>query len=365
MSEKNAKEGEGVLCVKHEDGSEGELWLDPRCSVLPVTKRGPYVRLGDGRLLVVGDNATFVSSDEGKTWSEPRTMCEGVTTGVPCRSGALMKTRDGAIILAYMDNSTIKWDWDSDSKTASEDTRLDVWTVRSLDDGETWVDRQRILDGYCGANNDIMQTTTGEIVVPVQDLSPDRTRHVQYTYVSADDGKTWCRSNMLDLGGCGHHDGAFEATVDELSDGRLLMIIRTSLDEFWQAFSSDKGLSWRILEPSGIDASNSPGHLVRLASGRLMLVWNRLYAKGQHSTRRTDYWPSLCEVPCSLERGEFSVSFSEDDANTWTEPVMFMKYSTNICYPNIFEYEPGELWISASGCAVPVKLNEADFLGGR
>jgi Neuraminidase (sialidase) len=240
------------------------------------------------------------------------------------------------------------WEWNDKKRRASKSTRLDVFSILSYDEGKTWTKRQKILDGYCGGLLDMIQTRSGDIVVPVQDLSPDRTRHVQYTFISKDDGESWTRSNMIDLGGYGHHDGAFESTLAELSDGRLLMLIRTSLDQFWKAYSTDGGRYWRVLKPSGIDASNSPGHLLNLTSGRLMLVWNRLYRQGENSTKRTDYWPSLCEYPCSLMREQLSISFSEDDGDTWTKPVVILQHKNGACYPNIFERRPGELWISGS-----------------
>jgi hypothetical protein len=33
------------------------------------------------------------------------------------------------------------------------------------------------------------------------------------TYSSDDDGVTWTPSNIIDLGGCGNHAGAVEATI--------------------------------------------------------------------------------------------------------------------------------------------------------
>jgi hypothetical protein len=354
--------------TKHMAGQkqpQGMLWLDPRCSVLPTNKRGPFIKLNDGSLMIVEESATRISRDEGRTWSEPRPICEGVTSGVPSSSRALLKTLNGVIILVYMDMATYKWNWEEDKGHASADTRLDVWSIRSLDEGKTWVDRHRILDGYCGALIDMIQLRSGEIVVPVQDLTSDRKRHGQYAYVSADEGKTWIRSNLIDLGGHGHHDGAFESTLAELNDGRLLMLIRTSLDRFWEAISTDKGRSWRILRPSTIDASNSPGYLTRVSSGRLMLVWNRLYLKGKNTTRRTTYWRWLSERPCSLERSELSIAFSEDDGKTWTDPAVFLRYETQASYPHIYEHKPGELWMTTMFGQAYVKLKESDFIGGE
>src|SRR5690606_16379292 len=105
----------------------------------------------------------------------------------------------------------------------------------------TWQDRQRIYEGWCGAILDIIVTSDGGIVVPVQEAIPNPGRHGQAIYVSQDDGKTWTRSNLIDLGGSGDHDGVYEATLVELADGRLWMLARTPWDRLWEAFSYDKG----------------------------------------------------------------------------------------------------------------------------
>ena len=138
-----------------------------------------------------------------------------------------------------------------------------------------------MFDGYCGALIGMIQTSRGRIVLPVQSLF-EHNRHAIVTFNSADDGKTWQRGNIIDLGGRGDHDGALEPTVAELKNGRLLMLLRTNLDRFWEAYSDDGGRYWRELRPSQIEASSSPGWLMRLASGRLVLVWNRLYPEREN-----------------------------------------------------------------------------------
>ena len=356
----------GAREMAEENIPKDEVWIHPLCVKLPLDRRGPFVERSDGSLMVVAENATRVSTDDGRTWSEPRPICEGAVAGVPSESSVILKTQSGVIVMVYCDLATSKQEWDYEKIIASEDSRIDVWSIRSFDDGQTWTDRQKILDGF-GYLLDIIQTSRGEIVVPVQDLAPERTRHVQHTFVSADDGKTWTKSNMIDLGGHGDHDGAFEGTLAELRDGRLLMLLRTSLDEFWKAYSSDGGRHWRVFEPSGIDASNSPGHLVRLASGRLVLVWNRLYRRGENSIRRTDeYWTFVSEHPSSWMRDQLSIAFSDDDGETWTEPTIFLQAPGAACYPNVFERRPGELWIT-TGPRKPdstaILLKESDFAG--
>ncbi len=357
-----------------------ENWIHPRCEVLPIELAGPFVKLGDGSLLAVEGNATRISQDGGKTWSEPRQIYHGPKPGTP-GNGLLLKTRDEVIVLVYGDGDTYQWGWDDARGVANPDIRLDVWTIRSLDEGKTWVDRQRILDGYCGALIDIIQTKSGHIVVPIQSMLRDPGRHATYTAVSTDNGKTWKKSNLIDLGGYGHHDGAMEATLAELKDGRLWMLLRTTWDRFWQAYSDDHGLSWRVIQPSKIDASSSPGYLKRLASGRLVLVWNRLYREGEDTyaqVTRKDFegpypmgkafrWYSQRTRkgdPESWQREELSIAFSDDDGATWTAPVVIARQKQEwFCYSYLFEAEPGLLWIFPGfGRGLRISLREADFV---
>jgi hypothetical protein len=323
----------------------------------------PVVELSHGRLLKVEGTVFRISSDDGKTWSPPQKIYDGPGPGIPSADEAstqVLRTRSGALVMVYMDISTQRWKWDGAKNEAAQGARLDVWAIRSLDEGKTWIDRQKILDGYCGALIGMIQTTGGQIVTPMQTMI-ERKRHVTTTRVSADDGKTWQQGNVIDLGGRGDHDGGFEATVAQLSNGRLLMLIRTNLDRFWEAYSDDQGRYCREIRPSQIDASSSPGHLVRLASGRLALVWNRLCAESKGVIRRAAV--GLAETAASWQREELSLAFSEDDAKTWSKPVVIVRQpGASLAYPHIFERRPGELWIGTQQTAICLSLKEADFV---
>jgi len=337
--------------------------LDPRCKPLATLRVGPFVELADGNLLTVDDNATRISSDDGKTWSEAKKIYEGPGPGIPSATSVMIRSRQGAIVLVYMDMSTYKWGWNAAKNETTPDVRLDVWSIRSLDEGKTWIDRQRLLDGYCGALISMIQTSSGQIVVPVQFML-ERNRHATRSHVSNDDGKSWRTGNIIDLGGRGDHDGAIEATLAELSDGRVMMLLRTNLDHFWEAFSDDKGRYWRTLQPSKIDASSSPGYLIRLKSGRLALVWNRLYPEGKDSIQRQG-GGSLSETMASWHRAELALAFSADDGRSWTKPAILARQGgAELAYPYIFERRPGELWVTTRcGTPIAVRLNEADFVG--
>jgi predicted neuraminidase len=185
------------------------------------------------------------------------------------------------------------------------------------------------------------------------------------TYTSADEGKTWTRSNILDLGGVGDHDGVTESTLEELRDGSLKMFMRTNWGFFWETTSTDKGLTWKDIKSTTIDASSSPGMFKRLKSGRLFLVWNRYYPQGKTSYPLRGGDNNFSSVPVSLHREEISIMFSDDDGRTWSKPEVIGKTTkprTQISYPYAFERKPGELWLTFAFSELRIVLREKDFI---
>ena len=181
------------------------------------------------------------------------------------------------------------------------------------------------------------------------------------SYRSEDDGLTWTHSNIIDMGGHGHHDGAMEATVAELSNSSLLMLIRTNFDYFWESLSMDQGRSWRILQKTDIDASSSPSYLLRLDSGRLCMVWNRLQASDGSPPERMS--GQYSEVEASWFRDELSIAFSDDEGQSWSEPQVVATNGERPfpCYPRMFEHSPGLIWVTAGN--MKFSLKETDFVG--
>ncbi|MCL5097587.1 MAG: glycoside hydrolase [Candidatus Omnitrophica bacterium] len=301
--------------------------------------------LPGNKLTTVDAQGMRTSTDDGRTWSEAQPVGKGINPDEPA-SFQMVRTADGALVIIYLDMSEYHFSWDDTAGEPRDDCKLEVWAIRSPDGGKTWTDRQRLLDGYNANFFGFIQTRSGRLVATLEHLVRHPGRWVACSFISDDEGKSWKRSNLIDLGGHGHHDGALEPTVAELGDGRLLMLIRTDLDRFWQAISENGGRYWRIIEPSAIDASSSPGYLLRLRSGRLFLVWNRLNPEG-----RT--WPKAgpsqaSEGLISWYREELSAAFSDDDGKSWTPPLVIARQPNgHLCYPYVFERRPGELWVVA------------------
>jgi len=342
---------------------KGEIGLHARAERLPTDQSGPFVRLGDGSVVAASSNELVVSKDDGQTW-ERRPLIQDTErfsdVGGP-GSCALFLTRDGAIVHAFVNQKekALKWDYEDNSRVGPlPECQLPVYTTRSLDGGRTWEEPTRLQDGWCGYIHNMIQTRSGRLVLVSQVAVPNPGRHVSMTYVSDDDGATWQRSNLIDTlygHGPGDHSGAVEPTIIELEDGRLWMLIRTYSGRFWQAYSADEGLTWTDLGPSEIEASGAPGILLRLKSGRMMLVWNR-FAEGR---------------PKNIgRREELSIAFSEDEGQTWTEPVVVARNRTpdgeepvpyRISYPHVYEHNAGEIWITTGQGMLRMKLYERDF----
>ena len=329
---------------------------------MPSLPAGPFVRLDNGNILSVAGNPAraYLSEDQGATWSESPLFPAGSPMS-PAPTGALLKTASGTVILAFANVGEKVWTWRDELKDAPG-AILPTYVMRSLDGGETWQDLQKLHDEWTGATRDILQTREGRIVFASMKMRHNPGRHTVLTYSSDDDGVTWEASNVTDLGGNGHHGGATEGTIVELRDGQLLQYIRTNWGQFWRALSADGGRSWHPYGPSGVEASSTPGMLKRLASGRIVLLWNRLYPEGESSYPLRGGNGIWSATPVSNFREELSISFSEDEGQSWSpSTVVARNPGSEVSYPYVFEPEPGVLWITAHRWGLRFKLYEADF----
>ena len=320
---------------------KAEIWTHPSVALCgpeieyQVATTGGSALLSDGRVLmgysgpdnphILGPGETRIygraSADGGKTWGPEREMmhhpeCKAI-------GATLLRARDGTLWTFYMGFYQSVW---KEGEPDMEATRSDLWCAHSSDDGETWVERQMIFKGYTGATNGAVETASGHFVVPFSYVVPGPGRLVSACVVSADGGISWKLGEHIDLGGHGDHAGALEPTVVQLRDGRVWMIIRTTMGRFWQAFSEDNGLTWSEATPTDIESPSAPGYVTRLRSGRLVFVWNNTMAT-------------------TGERDTLSIALSENDGASWTTPVACAR-SVQLSYPFILEVSPGQLLVS-------------------
>lgn len=333
--------------------------LHPQLTHLELPSHGPFVRNDAGEIVCIVRDHVHISADEGATWSSHRIFEEGVLEARP--EQALIKMPNGDLVFIFLNELKRQWRWDSEAGNVTGDAFLHTWVARSEDGGHTWGERRILYPGYNGAVRDAVVTQKGTIVFPLQEFIRDHARHTTIPARSTDGGMEWEFSQRLDTGGRGHHDGSIESTVTELSDGRLLMILRTSIDYLYRAYSDDDGRTWHGLESTGIEASSSPAIIKRLESGRLILLWNRLYPEGETEGPRRAGQHS--EHAASWYRAQLSMAFSEDDGGTWSDPVVIAEHAPRMSYPYVFEREPGVLWVTTMQGPLRAEMREADFVG--
>jgi hypothetical protein len=352
-----------------------DLKLAPQLEKLPTDRMGPFVKLPDGAYLTVDGTFAFISRDEGKTWTQGAAILpkEGFQIS---NERALLRKKNGTLVLAFMNLATRgKQYWVKETNSFPADINLETWAVRSTDDGKTWKDAQCIAKGYCGAIRSMVEAADGTIVLGAQNIALTPAHHVLTGFTSPDDGHTWHPSSFtdpkgnkapqLDLGGHGHHDGLVEPTLITLKDGRIWMLVRTGLDYFLEIFSSDSGVTWGPSRFSQIDASAAPGMLHRMADGRILLVWNRLYPEGKTEyPRRGLPWHT---VPASYHREELSLAFSSDEGATWSTPKIVARRDSGkwVSYPYLFEPSPGHLWLTTMQGGLRAHFKAADFAAGK
>ncbi len=148
---------------------------------------------------------------------------------------------------------------------------------------------------------------------------------------SDDDGRTWAQSELGVVPPhvpTGHHRGVrwqnygCEPTVVELSCGRLWMVIRTSHDNHYEAFSDDGGESWTIPAPSRFFGTITMPTFLRLRDGRILFFWcnttplpelDHNLQPGLLDWERQGYGEDVF-----TNRDATHVAISEDDGATWT-----------------------------------------------
>ena len=266
------------------------------------------VELKDGRLLLgwsdfyKSDSEDWgpcklsgkTSDDGGLTWSKPFTILdnEGKRNTMEVD---FLRLPSGDLALFYCRNN------------GDDDCR--VMMRKSKDDGKTWGDPKQLSDwhGYVGTtNNRAILTSKGRIVLPffycINDVFLAPQFSVCQVFYSDDEGETWNISRPP-LASPYSAGGSAEPTVAELSDGKLLMMLRGKSGRIYKSISTDGGSRWERPEPTELATSESPICLKRIPkTNDLLVIWNQASKK---------------EIEWGMTRGRLSCAISSDDGATW------------------------------------------------
>ena len=329
--------------------------LHPKAARLPFAHQGPFVTTGDGGVLCVDARSALRSRDEGRTWTATPVFRDAKKYRIS-NERALLRTRDGVVIAAWMNLSEQRSppDWNWGGKDADwRDFVLPTYVCRSLDDGKTWEEPVFLNKPWCGCIHSLIETAAGRIVLVGQEVI-SAWRHATVVFLSDDKGVTWRRSNVLDIGQGRHdHAGSIEGTVVERRDGSLYQLLRTETGRLYEAVSRNGGLLWEDFKPSQIKSVTCCAQMARLADRRIALLWNH---------------PPRHRPDSRSSREELFLAFSSDECATWSPPkVVAASYGPGgrVSYPYLYERKPGELWITTMQGGLRMKINVDDLAAGE
>ncbi|MEZ5277191.1 MAG: sialidase family protein [Opitutaceae bacterium] len=285
-------------------------------------------RMADGTLIATifnqpthggweGDVECWASRDEGRTWKlrgvpaphEPGTNRMNVAAGL---------AGDGALVV-------IASGWSRRNKpgnysSAHEGEVLTPWVCRSEDGGITWKRTGSVklprIELYRGVPfGDVVRHADGALGVCI--YGGDKNGNHSEYFTSDDDGLNWRRKSVIE------GDSSNETAPLVLPDGTLLAAARTRTDSRLELHRSrDQGCSWEALGALTL-AGQIPGHLLRLADGRILLSFG-MRNKGMHGV---------------------GVRLSSDSGETWGAPRVIVNYhaETDGGYPSSVQVEDGTI----------------------
>ena len=206
------------------------------------------------------------SVDRGVTWHDERLIADIEPGDLNVMSPYLCRYND-EVLLGYVRNHSMS------------DTSMVL--RRSSDGGRTFSEPGYIWN-HCGeyrlqgGASSLVLLSDGRLLFPYQSV-PEVwvTGENEYvgSYVSDDGGNTWKESTnkvYLPL------RGAMEPSAAELSDGTIVMSLRTQLGSVFLTRSNDRGESWELAQTSGLPSPESCTCLRRIpgSEDQLVLFWN-------------------------------------------------------------------------------------------
>jgi len=304
----------------------------------PVNAIPAVARLANGKLLAVWNVrldpkvsriVDAFSSDNGATWSTPRTFVEKTEAdaafyiGDPC----LLVTPSGKVILFYVHWRSLK------------DSRI-AWR-ESLDNGKTWGPAVKVETGhkYNDLNRNGIVLSDGKTLIQGfswekrADRGEEPLGETDQLYAcsilrSTDDGETWGKGGDIIFD---EATGVDEPTVVELANGDIYMLMRSGVGQLCQATSGDKGETWTKATATTLCSPNAPAMLYRLSSkpSKVLVVWDNSPPAGRWIA------PGKVEGTIHGPRYPLDVAISYDDCKTWSYLRTLANPGRQVSYPSV------------------------------
>jgi len=282
------------------------------CSTIVETREGLVAAWFGGTDEGKDDVCIYVSRHDGKGWSEPLKVADGVTESkrYPSWNPVLFQPKDGPLVLYFKIGP-----------------HPDSWwglSMTSTDGGRTWskpVESPRELMGP--VRNPPIQLSDGTLLAPTSTEVPKGTWTAQVE-LSKDGGSTWKKIGPL------NDDKVVEVIQPALvawPGGRIQMLCRNRnrgalkgvIIESW---SEDGGKTWSPMKATELPNPNSGIAATGLKDGRGILIYN----------------------PTPKGRTPLNVAVSSD-GKTWKDVVVLEDAPGEYSYPTVIQAADGKIHV--------------------
>ncbi len=264
----------GHVMQSTDRGADGDFYVMPD-GTLVASYNGFASKVGTSGGGDASDSSlnAFTSTDGGYTWGDGKSFLIKSEGSLNVLNPTYIWLAGGELGLIYIE------------KEATE--IANIYIRRSIDNGLTWGDAQRITDepqGYSitSSGHRVLRLSTGRILLPVGYSATvndvyGSDRAIGYVWYSDDEGHTWHRS--LDALTLPH--AALEPSVAELKNGNILLSLRTREERvIYQSISTDGGLTWAQPVKIDIQSPSATNTVMRLpAKGDIALFWNNDFSE--------------------------------------------------------------------------------------
>jgi len=277
--------------------SGGRLWATWYAGITPREDQNNYVVLA-------------TSSDGGKSWTE--------VLVVDSDGAGPVRTFDPEVWMAP--DGKLYWFWAQTIKFNG--AVAGVWTLKIANPEEgmpEYGEPRRLTDGIMMCKPIVL--STGEWVLPASTWKT--TDNSARMVVSSDQGETWIVRGACNVPG--DVRSVDELMIIERKDGSLWMLVRTQYG-IGESVSTDHGVTWPELVPSGIPHPNARSFITRLSSGSLLLV------KHGPMDKKTG-------------RSHLTAFVSMNDGQTWDGGLLLDKRN-GISYPDGQQAADGTVYIT-------------------
>lgn len=306
-----------------------------RIPALAVTNKGTVLAFCEGRKNSSRDTGDIDlvlkrSEDGGESWSEQQIVWsdEGNTCGNPC---VVVDRETGVVWLLMTWNLGVDRE-DQIITGESKDTRR-VFVTYSIDDGKSWAEAKEITENVkrsnwswyaTGPGNGIQiqhGPYKGRLVIPCDHIEVGTKKYYSHIIYSDDHGKTWR------LGGSTPTDQVNECQVVELSDGRLMLNMRSydrSRSGRAISISEDGGMTWsEVYKDTELIDPVCQASIIRYTTknGKNLLLFSNPASKS--------------------ERINMSVRLSYDEGKTW--PISKVLHAGPSAYSSLAVLSDGNI----------------------